>query len=93
MYRVIKRFRDVRDNRHEYNVGDEYPRDGKTVSKARIAELSGSKNKQGVPLIEKVDLNPATPPVQPNEAGQEEASPNEEQPVDEERPKRTKKKQ
>lgn len=51
MYRVIKHFTDLQDGGHPYNVGDQYPRDGKEVSEARIAELSGSKNRQKTPLI------------------------------------------
>lgn len=54
MYKVIKYFTDLQDNGHPYHVGDVYPREGLSVSEARIAELSGSKNKQGVALIEKV---------------------------------------
>lgn len=55
MYKVIKLFTDLHDNDHEYNVGDVYPRKGIKVTDARIAELAGSNNKQGVPLIEKVE--------------------------------------
>lgn len=59
MYKVIKHFFDLQDCTktkenaiyHEYNVGDEYPRKGLEVSAERIAELSGSDNKQGEPLI------------------------------------------
>lgn len=62
MYKVIKRFHDLQDARktksgtvyHEYNVGDVFPHDGMEVSEERLAELSGSDNKQGVPLIELV---------------------------------------
>ena len=55
MYRVIKYFTDLQDNNHEYNVGDIYPHNKKKVSASRIKELSTDKNRQGVPLIEKVD--------------------------------------
>lgn len=55
MYKVIKLFADLQDNNHEYNVGDIYPRKGLEVKEARIAELSGKDNKQGCPLIEKVE--------------------------------------
>ncbi len=54
MYRVIKYFTDLQDNDHEYNVGDIYPHNKKKVSASRIKELSTDKNRQGVPLIEKV---------------------------------------
>lgn len=53
-YRVIKFFTDLQDNNHAYNVGDTYPREGLNPSEERIAELSGSENKQGVPLIKEV---------------------------------------
>lgn len=53
MYKVIKLFADLHDNNHVYNVGDTFPREGITVTEGRIAELSGSNNKQGVPLIAK----------------------------------------
>ena len=51
MYKVIVRFKDLKDNGHLYNVGDVYPRKGKRASKARIAELAGTENKRGVALI------------------------------------------
>ena len=51
MYKVIKYFVDLHDNDHPYNVGDPFPRSGVAVSEKRLAELSGSNNKQGVPLI------------------------------------------
>ena len=54
MYKVIKFFTDLQDKGYAYNVGDTYPRDGLTVSKKRIAELSSNKNKQKTPLIEEV---------------------------------------
>ena len=55
MYRVIKYFTDLQDNDYEYNVGDIYPHNKKKVSASRIKELSTDKNRQGVPLIEKVE--------------------------------------
>lgn len=55
MYRVIKFFTDLQDNNYPYNVGDTFPRSGVTVSEVRLAELSGSCNKQGVPLIQLVE--------------------------------------
>lgn len=54
MHKVIKYFVDLQDNNHPYNVGDTFPRKGLEVTEERLAELSGSQNKQGVPLIEKV---------------------------------------
>lgn len=56
MYKVIKFFTDLLDNNHPYNVGDVFPHEGCSypVSEDRLAELAGSDNKQGVPLIVKV---------------------------------------
>lgn len=51
MYRVVKYFIDLQDNNRPYNVGDVFPHAGVKVSAERIAELAGSENKQGVPLI------------------------------------------
>lgn len=63
MYKVIKAFHDLKDAKetksgkvyYEYDVGDIYPRKGLTPSEERIAELAGSNNKQGTPLIELVE--------------------------------------
>ena len=54
MYKVIKYFTDMQDNCHPYNVGDNFPRTGVAVTPARLAELAGSDNRQGVPLIEEI---------------------------------------
>ncbi len=73
MYKVIKRFVDMQDGGHEYNVGDKFPREGVEVSKYRIDRLSGDKNRQRTPLIAKEKgLNLATTPAQssPNEPEQ-----------------------
>lgn len=53
-YVVIKKFKDLLDTNHLYEIGDEYPRSGSKATQKRIAELSGSKNKAGHPLIEAV---------------------------------------
>ena len=58
MYKVIKHFVDLQDNNHPYNVGDKFPHDGLSVTDGRLAELAGNRNKQGVPLIEKVEEEP-----------------------------------
>lgn len=50
-YTVIKRFSDLQDGNHVYEVGDTYPRAGVSPSPARIAELAGNKNRQKTPLI------------------------------------------
>lgn len=52
MHEVICYFTDLQDNRHPYNVGDKFPRDGLRVSEERIKELSGSNNRQHKPLIQ-----------------------------------------
>lgn len=54
-YKVIKYFTDLQDDNHEYNEGDVFPRSGKQVSKERLTELSNTSNRQGKPLIERVD--------------------------------------
>ena len=58
MYKVIKHFIDLQDNNHSYNAGDIFPRSGLVVSDDRYAELAGSENKQGVPLIQLVEEKP-----------------------------------
>ncbi len=58
MYKVIKYFTDLHDNDHPYNAGDAFPRSGVTVSDERIAELAGSSNKQGEPLIAPIEEAP-----------------------------------
>ena len=54
MYKVIKYFTDLQDNNHQYNVGDQFPRTGVTVTEARFAELAGKNNLQKTPLIQAV---------------------------------------
>ena len=51
MYKVVKLFKDLQDNEYLYNVGDEFPRSGLSVTAERLAELAGSKNRQRQPLI------------------------------------------
>lgn len=59
MYKVIEYFTDLQDGNREYNVNDPFPREGLTVSDERLVELCGSDNKQGKPLIKKVEKKPA----------------------------------
>jgi hypothetical protein len=59
MYKVIRFFTDLHDNDYAYGVGDTYPRQGVIATEERIAELLGSNNKQGFPLIELVKVAPA----------------------------------
>ena len=63
MYKVIKSFTDLQDNKHPYLVGDVYPRAGLEVSAERIAELSGSGNRRHTPLIAK-EAAPEKKPVE-----------------------------
>ena len=58
MYRVIKAFRDLKDNNRLYSVGDTFPHNGVEVGDERIAELASDKNLQGVPLIEEIAEKP-----------------------------------
>lgn len=53
-YETIVKFKDLQDD-HVYEVGDEFPFDGRKVSKKRIAALAGEKNKRGVPLIKEAE--------------------------------------
>jgi hypothetical protein len=55
MYRVIKFFRDLKDNNHAYHVGDLFPHDGMEVTEDRLLELSTDANRRQEPLIEKVE--------------------------------------
>lgn len=61
MYKVLKHFVDLQDHNYPYNEGDTFPRSGLSVSDGRLAELAGSQNKQGVPLIVKVEEEPKKP--------------------------------
>lgn len=56
MYETIHFFTDLQDNEHPYNPGDIFPREGMEVSKERLAELSGSNNRQHKPLIKKIEV-------------------------------------
>lgn len=55
MYKVIKYFEDLQDNKYAYNVGDFYPREGLSPTSSRIKELASKRNKRGEPLIKKVE--------------------------------------
>lgn len=48
------KFADLQDNKRLYLAGETFPRDGLLVSPERLAELSGSNNLAGYPLIEKI---------------------------------------
>ena len=51
-YRVIRRFVDLQDNNHVYEVGAEFPHLNANVSKSRIEELASNRNRRKVPLIQ-----------------------------------------
>lgn len=53
-YKVIHSFADLHDKKYKYETGDMFPRPGLEVSKDRIKELTGSKNKLGMPLLEEI---------------------------------------
>lgn len=55
MYKVLAYFTDLQDNNHPYTEGKPFPRDGLTVSEARLEELSSTKNRRGIKLIEFVE--------------------------------------
>ena len=54
MYKVVKHFVDLQDNNREYFVGDVFPHKSSKVTQARIDQLAGNKNKQGVPRHEEI---------------------------------------
>ncbi len=55
MYKVIKAFADLHDENYPYSVGDNFPRVGINVTDKRLKELAGCANRQGTPLIEKIE--------------------------------------
>lgn len=59
MFKVVKRFYDLKDNNHAYYEGDIFPHNKVKVSEKRIAELSSNKNKMGVPLIVEIPEKPS----------------------------------
>ena len=55
MYKVLAYFTDLQDNGRPYNEGDIFPRDGLTVTEARLDELSSTRNRRKIKLIELVE--------------------------------------
>jgi hypothetical protein len=51
VYKVIKDFADLQDNKHLYRAGDTFPRVGFNVTAERLAELASAKNLTGGALI------------------------------------------
>ena len=72
MYKVVRYFEDMQDNRHPYKVGDTYPRKGFEPDAARILELSTDANRRGVALIEEVQSEKALEDV-PKKRGRKSA--------------------
>ncbi|OME59479.1 hypothetical protein [Paenibacillus odorifer] len=54
MYRVIRKFKDLKHDEYVYQIGDMYPKEGIDVSKARLKELSTTKNKYKKIYIEEI---------------------------------------
>lgn len=57
-YKVVRRFKELKHDGHIYNVGDIYPKEGHKATKARLEELSTTKNKYGQIYIEEVKEAP-----------------------------------
>ena len=56
-YKVIKKFKDLKDNDHIYEVNDIYPGEDiklEDISQKRIKELTTKRNKIGEILIEEI---------------------------------------
>ncbi|WP_239671781.1 termination factor Rho [Mangrovibacillus cuniculi] len=52
MYKVTRRFKDVKHDNHVYEIGDVYPMQGKKATKTRLEELATTKNKYEKVFIE-----------------------------------------
>ncbi len=101
-YKAIKFFHDLQDTVktkgneicHAYNVGDKYPREGYKPSAERIAELAGSNNKRGIPLIQLVEETsaPITAATETNEETTAEVQESESSQEDEQTQEKPKKK-
>jgi len=53
-HRVVRRFQELKHDGHIYEVGDSYPKEGSKATKARLEELSTTKNKYKKVYIEEV---------------------------------------
>lgn len=54
-YKVVRRFQDTKHDGHIYEVGDAYPKEGEKATKARLEELSSTKNKYKKVYIKEVE--------------------------------------
>ena len=59
-HKVVSRFKETKHDGHVYEVGDNYPVEGKKATKARLEELSTTKNKYNQIFIEEVNETPET---------------------------------
>ena len=53
-YKVVREFKDTKHDGHVYVVGDTYPKEDAKATKARLEELSTTKNKYKKVYIEEV---------------------------------------
>lgn len=74
-YVAIENFTDLQDNNHKYVVGDEFPRSGLEVSKARLEELLTNKNRRQRPVIKAVEEPEQEPAQEPESENPKEAVP------------------
>ena len=61
MFRVVCDFHDLTDDNRHYGPGDSFPRPGLDVAPDRIAELTGTGNRLGRPVIEEIADAPPKP--------------------------------
>lgn len=54
-FKVVNHFTDLKDNRHKYQVGDIYPREGYKPTLARIKQLMSGNNKLKKSLIKPIE--------------------------------------
>ncbi|RHW38706.1 termination factor Rho [Lysinibacillus yapensis] len=54
-HKVVREFKDLKHDGHIYKVGDTYPKEGSKATKARLEELSTTKNKYKKVYIEEVE--------------------------------------
>lgn len=59
-YKVVRLFKETKHDDHIYKVNDIYPVEGKKATKARLEELSTTKNKCNKIFIEEVNETPET---------------------------------
>lgn len=51
MYKVVREFRDLQDGKHQYRVGDTFPRPGISADSDRLKELASARNLARTTLI------------------------------------------